>query len=151
VSTPAGASRRGFWIGFALGAPIVAWGLRGAAVNSADVNPVELVAWVGGSAIVHDALLLPMVVGAAVAARRVTPPWAWPAVRWALATSALLLIVSGPFVAGYGRSASNPTVLTRNYGTGVLVALVVVGLVTTLWAAWGRRRSADSVRSRGRH
>jgi hypothetical protein len=134
----------GRWIGLALGLPIVAWGIRGVLLGSRRTHPAELARWIVGSAVVHDALLLPVVLAVAVLARRVVPSRAWPAVRWALATTGVLVLVSWPFVRGYGRRASNPSLLPRDYGTGVLVAVALVWLaagVLALHARWaGARR-----------
>lgn len=125
----------GLWIGLALGVPIMAWGVRGILENATRTHPAELARWVVGSAVAHDALVLPSVVTVAVVARRVTPARLWPAVRWALATTGVVALVSWPFVRGYGRSAGNPSLLPRDYATGVAVALVLVWLVVAVVAA----------------
>jgi len=129
-SAPRGA---GLWIGLALGAPLMAVGVRGALVNADRTNPGELARWLVGSAVVHDAVLLPVVVVVAVVARRLVPARAWPAVRWALATSGIVLLVAWPFVRGYGRRSANPSLLPRNYGLGVAVALAVIWLCALGW------------------
>ena len=134
-------STRGFWIGAALGSPIIALGIRGAVVNARDTHPAELGRWIAGSAVLHDALVLPVVAAIAFLGRRVVVEWAWPSVRWALMTSAILLVVSRPFVAGYGYNPQNPTALPRNYGLGVAVALVVVWAVAAIWALLLRRQA----------
>ncbi len=129
----------GRWIGLALGAPVIAWGIRGVLMESARTHPAELARWLVGSAVVHDAVVLPIVASVAVLARRVVSDRAWPAVRWALATSGVVAIVSWPFVRGYGRRASNPSLLPRDYGTGVAVALAAVWLVCGA-VCWRARR-----------
>ncbi len=118
--------RPGLWIGLAIGAPIMAWGVRGILGDAGRTRPGELARWIVGSAVVHDAIVLPVVVAAAVVARRLAPAPAWPAVRWALATSAVVALVSWPFVRGYGRSPGNPSLLPRDYASGVAVALALV-------------------------
>ena len=91
----------------------------------------------------HDALVLPLVAAVAVLGRRLVPGWAWPAVRWALATSAILLVVSRPFVARWGYHPANPTALPRNYGLGVAIAITVVWVLAGTWAMALRRRWPD--------
>ena len=120
------AGGRGRWIGLALGTPVMAWGVQGALGDAGDAHPGELARWILGSALVHDLLLLPAALVVGVAARRVLPEVAWPAVRWAMFTTAVLVMVSWPFVRGYGRLADNPSVLPRDYRAGLVLALLVV-------------------------
>lgn len=131
----------GLWIGLALGTPLIGWGVRGILLESARTHPTELGRWIIGSAVIHDALVLPVVLVVGVLARRAVPTPAWPPVRWGLATTAVLAIVSWPFVRGYGRSPNNPSLLPRNYGEGVLVVLAVVWLVTGALATVAVRRA----------
>ena len=139
---------RGFWIGLVLGAPLMAVGVIGALDNSARAHPAELGRWIVGSAIVHDALVLPLVLVVGLVARRFTPPVAWPAVRWALATTGVIAVVAWPFVRGYGRRAANPSLLPRDYTMGTWAAVALVWLAAGLWAvvAWRRARSEGKVR-----
>jgi hypothetical protein len=119
----------GLWIGLALGLPIIGWGIRGALSEEARTHPAELGRWIVGSAVVHDALILPVVLLVAVGARRLVPARTWAFVRWALATTGVLALVSWPFVRGYGRRSSNASLLPRDYTAGVLVAVMLVWLV----------------------
>lgn len=131
----------GRWVGFGLGLPIIGWGVRGVVTGSGHSHRAELARWIVGSAVVHDALILPVVLAVGLLARRLVPPRAWPVVRWALSTTAVVVLVSWPFVRGYGRRASIPSLLPRDYGTGVLVAVALVWLaagvlvVRDRWAA----------------
>ena len=132
----------GLWIGLALGTPLMARGVRGILEESARTHPAELGRWLIGSAVVHDAVLLPFVLAVGVLARRAVPAGAWAPVRWALVTSGVLLLVSWPFVRGYGRRSGNPSLLPREYGDGLLVALALVWTAATLLAVVlvGRQR-----------
>jgi hypothetical protein len=118
-------------------------------MDATRTHPAELGRWLVGSAIVHDAVLLPVVLGIAVAARRVVSERAWPIVRWALSTTGVLLLVSWPFVRGYGQRASNPSLLPRDYATGVVVAIAAVWLVTGAVAWYRRRRPEREVEGHG--
>lgn len=129
----------GRWIGLALGVPLIAWGVRGIVMDAARTHPAELGRWLVGSAVVHDAVLLPVVLGIAVATRRLASDRVWPLVRWALSTTGVVLLVSWPFVRGYGQRSSNPSLLPRDYATGVVVAIAAVWLVTGA-VAWFWRR-----------
>jgi hypothetical protein len=135
-------SRRGLLVGLALGLPVVAYGVRGALVDAARVHPGELTRWVVGLAVIHDALLVPVALGVAWGARRVTPARHWPAVRCGLVASGVLALVSWPFVRGYGHDPGNPSLLPRDYAAGTLAALALVWVLVAAWAAsarWRRR------------
>ena len=134
----------GRWIGLVLGAPVIAWGVRGILRESARTHPGELARWIVGSALVHDVVVLPVVLTVALVGRRVVSERAWPVVRWALATTAIVALVSWPFVRGYGRRPSNPSLLPRDYGEGVAVAIAMVWVVA-LAAGWRARRASRDV------
>ena len=123
-------SRRGLIVGLVLGTPVIAYGVRGALVDAADTHPVELARWIVGAAVVNDLVLLPLAGAAAWALRRVIPPAAWPPVRAGALTIAVLTLVAWPFVRGYGRDPANPSLLPRDYGAGLAVAVAVVAAVT---------------------
>lgn len=135
----------GLWIGLALGVPIMAWGARGILLDDRRTHPAELARWIVGSAVVHDALVLPAVLLLGVLARRAVAARAWPPIRWALMTTAVVAVVSWPFVRGYGHQADNPSLLPRNYGAGVLVALGVVWVMAGALAVRPPRRSTPAV------
>jgi drug/metabolite transporter (DMT)-like permease len=143
---PETTSRRGLLAGLVLGLPIMAFGVRGAVAEAARVHPAELARWIAGAAVVNDLVLLPAVLLAGRALRRVVPARRWPAVRTGLVASGVLALVSWPFVRGYGRSADNPSLLPRDYVTGVGAALVAVWLAVAAWVLaerWRRRRRGD--------
>jgi hypothetical protein len=126
VETPVAPSNRGLWIGLALGLPVMAYGVGGVFVDSARTHPAELARWVIGAALVHDLVVVPVVLAVATGLRPMVPGRVWPAVRWALVTSAVLSLFALPFVRGYGRAADVPSLLNRNYGAGLLACVAVV-------------------------
>ncbi len=135
----------GLWIGLALGVPIIGWGIRGILADSDDTHPAELGRWIVGSAVVHDALAVPLVLAVAVVARRIVPRSAWPGTRWALATTAVLTVVAWPFVRGYGRSAGNPSLLPRNYAIGLATTVALVWTAGFMLAAVARTRAGRAM------
>ncbi|HEY8525771.1 MAG TPA: hypothetical protein VIL48_12440 [Acidimicrobiales bacterium] len=126
---PPTTSRRGLIAGLALGLPLLAYGVRGALVDAADTHPPELAAWIAGTALAGDLLVVPLALGAARLARRMAPARAWPAVRAGLLVTAVLTLVAWPFVRGYGRDPAVPSLLNRDYGAGLAAAVAAV------WAA----------------
>jgi hypothetical protein len=68
-------------------------------------------------------------------------------VRWAVATSAVLVLIAWPFVGGYGQNRGNPSLLPRNYAHGLVAYLVVTWLLAGVamgvgWWRAGRTRPA---------
>jgi hypothetical protein len=145
------AGDRGLWIGLALGLPVMAFGLGGALVDAERTHPFELARWVIGLALVHDLVVVPVTLALGSALRRVTG-WAWPAVGWALAASAVLTAFALPFIRGYGRDPTIPSLLDRDYALGLAVfvaavwGIAAVVIAATCWA----RRSGGRVRPRAR-
>lgn len=140
-----------FWFGLAVGAPLIAWGIRGVFVDAARVDPGEWALWIGGSAVVHDLIVLPFVLISGLAARRIAPSVMWRTARWALATTGVLLLVSWPFVRGYGRSSGNPSLLPRDYGGGLLVAIALVWATALVAAVAVRGRRNRGAVAPGQH
>jgi Na+/melibiose symporter-like transporter len=146
---PETTSRRGLLIGLAVGLPVIGYGLRGAIVDATDTHPTELARWVIGAGLVNDLIVVPGAAAAAVLARRLTPPRAWPPVRAGLAATGILVLVGWPFVRGYGNDPTNPSLLPRNYGAGLAAAIGVVWLAIALWIAWCYVRARVTRQSSG--
>jgi adenylate cyclase len=126
-------SRRGLVVGLVLGLPIIGYGVRGVLVDAADTEPTELATWIVGAGLVDDLLLVPLVLGAGLVGRRLVPPVAWPAVRAGLTVTGALCLVAWPFVRGYGRDPTIPSLLNRNYGAGLAAAIAVVWAGVAVW------------------
>lgn len=140
-------SRRGLIVGLVVGVPVMAYGARGMLVDAQLTAPAELVRWALGAAIVNDLLAIPFAIVVSIGVRRLVPAIAWPAVRWALFTSAVLGLISWPLVRGYGQDSLTPSLLPRDYTAGVLAAVGVVWAVAGLWIVASvirRRRSPTS-------
>jgi hypothetical protein len=134
MSTRADASSGGLWIGLILGGPVIAFGIAGA-VNDADrTHPAELARWVLGAALAHDLVFAPLVLASGWTLARIKRGRRPRSVHWALATSVVLALFAWPFVRGYGRSATVPSLLPRNYGRGLLAYIAAVWLVAVAMA-----------------
>ncbi len=118
----------GRWVLYALGTAAIAWGLYGIHRDAVFTAPANWLAFFVGSALVHDALLAPVVaLVAVVLVRRVPPPYR-SLVQGGLFVTAAVTLVALPFVAGFGRRADNPSVLPLPYGRNLLVVLGLVWL-----------------------
>ncbi|RIQ20377.1 hypothetical protein [Jiangella rhizosphaerae] len=136
--TPSG---RLFWTCLVAGAAVIGYGVVGAWGDRADTHPADLMVWLAGAGVAHDALVAPLVVVAAVATRRLPVAARLPA-RLGLALTALVTVVFWPVVRGWGRSPSVPSALPLDYGRNLLVVLALIWLVAGVVAAarWRRER-----------
>jgi hypothetical protein len=118
---PSGAA---FWIGATLGATIMGFGAIGLLSN---VEGAALVSWlktVIGALVVHDLLFAPLVVAGGLLLVRVVPARARAPVQVAAIVSGALIAVSIPVVGGFGRVATNPSLLPSDaYGARLLAVL----------------------------
>ncbi|GAB91306.1 hypothetical protein [Gordonia rhizosphera] len=91
-------------------------------------DQVSIVLWLALGLIAHDAILAPVALGVAWLVRRVLPPDWWKPVLLALAYTNILLLLALPVILPRpaGQYPDNPTVLDRNYGLGLMVAIIAV-------------------------
>ncbi len=122
----------GFWVGLALGGPLVAFGLRGVLTELPGVQLTSFARWFLGGAIVHDLLLAPAVCALGWILARRLPRSAVAPVQVALVASGIVALVSWPFVRGYGITPGEPSFLSRNYTASVLVVWTVVWAVAVV-------------------
>lgn len=133
-----------FWIGLAVGAPIIGYGIRGAVSALPGVQLTSFVRWFVGAAIIHDLLVAPIVCIVAWGVVRVVPAVAAGPVQGALLASGVVGLVSWPFVRGYGVTPGEPSFLSLDYAASVLAIWAVIwaiaGLVTLVRVVSARRR-----------
>jgi hypothetical protein len=132
---PETTSRRGLLVGLAVGLPVIAYGVRGVVVDADRTHPAELARWIVGAAVVNDALVVPLAMGAACLVRRITPARTWPPVRNGLLATGVVLLTAWPFVRGYGRDPTIPSLLERNYAAGVAAVIGATWVAVVVWIA----------------
>jgi hypothetical protein len=135
---------RSWWVGAAAGTAIITVGLVGALGHAGATRPTQLVIWTIGAAVVHDALLAPVVIAFGLATARWVPVTMRVPVRVGLALSALVTALAWPYVRGYGYRASNPSALPFHYGRNLIILLAVIWVSVTAATVAGRllRKSA---------
>ncbi|WP_067438913.1 hypothetical protein [Nocardioides jensenii] len=127
----------------AAGLTTAAWG----AWLLQDATPRDLwsnlLVWLAGGVLLHDAVLAPVVLVLGWSAARVVPWARGPVVVGAVLLGALTL-VAVPVLGGWGRRPDNPTLLDRDYtaGWGVVAGGIVVGVVVA--AAVVRSRMVET-------
>ena len=122
---------RSFWIGLAIGWAVMAIGIVGLIANRADTKPFEVGYRFVELALIHDAVVAPLLFIVGAIATHWLPPIARGPVRGALALSAGLVIFAVPLVQRLG-ARQNSSVLPLAYGPNLAVVLGAVWLVTTV-------------------
>ncbi|WP_156388668.1 hypothetical protein [Nocardioides sp. Root151] len=90
----------------------------------------NLLVWLAGGVLLHDAVLAPVVLVLGCSAARVVPWFRGPVVVGAVLLGALTL-VAVPVLGGWGRRPDNPTLLDRDYTAGwfVVAGGILVGVL----------------------
>ena len=118
-----------FWVGLAVGATVMAFGLRGLVTELGSGNPFKLAEWVVGLDLVHDLVLAPLVVLAGLALAAVLPPVARGPVGAAAGLTGVVVLFSVPLITAWGRRAGNSSTLPLNYAHNVLIVVALVWIV----------------------
>ncbi|MEO7442917.1 MAG: hypothetical protein ABIW46_05220 [Acidimicrobiales bacterium] len=121
-----------FWTGAVVGWGIIAAGLIGLFADSDRTRPANAARFVLGAAVVHDLLLAPVVICLGLVVNRASPRRWRPVVQGALIVTGAVALFSVPFVRGYGRVSTNPSILPGNYTAGLATVLAVVWGVAAL-------------------
>ncbi len=130
-----------FWVCAAIGLSVVAFGLYGL-VNARLIGSVgSWVAYLIGGLLVHDLLLAPFVVAVSVALVYLVPSRVRPAVQGTLVVAGSVALVAIPVVGGWGRKPDNPSLLPRDYGLGLAVAVGLIVAAGVIAAVHAARRS----------
>ncbi|HBX78689.1 MAG TPA: hypothetical protein DEG43_13675 [Acidimicrobiaceae bacterium] len=129
--------------GLVIGGAIMLFAFRGILQQQDRTAPLNLGFWVIGADLVHDLILAPFAFGAAALVIRFVPKPAQVPVLWAGATSLILILYSFAFLRGYGRKASVPSLLNRNYSLGLLSALGAIWAIAAVWCAVRLRAVAE--------
>lgn len=139
-----------FWLGVVAGWALIAVGVWGLVSDGARTRPQEALGFVLGAALVHDLVLAPAVVVAGWALSRVVRGRARGPVQAGVVVSSMVVLFSVPFVRGWGRVATNPSILPRDYGAGLAVVLGAVWVavaLTLVIGRWSPRRCGRSPRA----
>ena len=128
-SAPATTPDRWFWAGLVAGLGFIAAGARGLVHDHAATQPHDLLKWLLGAGVVHDAVIAPVVVVLAWTTGRVLPARARTPARLGLAATAMLTVFAWPLAQGWGRRTTNPSALPLDYGRNLVAVLIAIWLV----------------------
>jgi hypothetical protein len=132
----------GFWIGLALGTPVMLYGASELVQQAGWPRTFEVATWLGGGLLVHDLVLAPIVLVVVWALGRITRPPLRAPLRVGVLGSGLIVAVAWPALRGYGDRPDNATVHPLDYGSAVLTALALLWGAVGAWCvvAFLRRR-----------
>jgi hypothetical protein len=122
----------------ASGTLVMAYAVSGALTDK-DVKFGALLFLVG-VLVFHDALFLPLTIGAGALLGLLVPAGLRTPVRVAGVISLALTVVALPLVLGRGRVADNPSILPLNYGRGLLVIFAAIWVAAAVAVVVRRRR-----------
>ncbi|MFB4318266.1 hypothetical protein [Actinomadura sp. 21ATH] len=113
---------------YTAGGALIALGLWGI-LTSTGSDPAGWALWLGGAAIVHDAVLVPPVLLAGALTARLPAAYR-RRVQAALLIGGTVTLVALPLVLGLGRRADNPSLLPLPYGRNLVLVLAVTAALT---------------------
>ncbi|MBD3784776.1 MAG: hypothetical protein IE926_17805 [Micrococcales bacterium] len=120
----------------AVGLAALGWGLTLLAGLGRPL--LDVVVWLAGGIVAHDAVLAPVVVGLGVLTATTAPAWLRPSLVRLLLVLGPLTLVAVPVLGRFGARPDNPTLLDRPYTAGWLV-LALLAVVATVVDALRRR------------
>lgn len=129
-----------FWLMFAVGWTIMAFGIKGLNQQPGSVGPDTVGPWLIGSALVHDMLVAPAVIALGAVIVKLVPARIRRFVQPGLVISGAVIAVAAPLLIGLGGQAGNPSTLPHNYWAGTAAVLGAVWCAVTFSAAWSRMR-----------
>jgi hypothetical protein len=131
-------------LGLAVGGAIFAFGLYGLLHNSVQTVPSDVLKWIAGSLILHDAIIAPAVLVAGFALSRLLPRAIRAGMQATLAVCAVVVVMSVPVLKAVGRRPDNPSLLPHDYTQNLAIVIAVIlagGTLLTLARAVRARRS----------
>lgn len=130
-----------WWTTLGIGGLAMAYGAYGLLANLLPAERPAWLLWFAGLLLAHDLLLVPAVLGVAVALRRLLGGRALAGVQAGLIVSGAVTLAAVPVLTGYGRASqrTNPTLLPWNYTLNLLLVLGVVWAVVGVALALTRR------------
>ncbi len=136
-----------FWLCSLLGIGLIVFGLGNLLARANVTHPTSWLPFFLGGLVLHDAVLAPLVALAGWLLSRVAPRWLRPPLQLGAYVSFAVALVALPVVGGYGRLATNPTILpSQHYGRNLLLVLAAVWLAAALAClrAWISRPARTS-------
>jgi hypothetical protein len=129
-------------VGLAVGGAIFAFGLYGLLHNARQTVPADVLKWIAGALVLHDAIVAPAVLVAGVALTRILPAAIRTGIQATLAVCAVVVVMSVPVLKAVGRRPDNPSLLPHDYGHNLAIVIAVILAGGTLLTLVRARRTA---------
>ncbi|MEO6700188.1 MAG: hypothetical protein ABI140_02480 [Jatrophihabitantaceae bacterium] len=114
-----------------IGILVIGYGVLRLLTDAKDTKPSELVVWLVGSLLVHDAIIAPLVIGIGWLLSRYVPDRARAFVQAGLVTGGLISAIGVLLIWRQGKtSARSLALLQQNYLAHLLVLLAIVAAGT---------------------
>ncbi len=134
---------RAFWIAYALGAGLMAWGVwLLVETTSTRGERLGFGLWVVLADVLVDWVAVPVIGVVAWMVTRWAPRWSRVPVQVGLILSGTVLLVAWLPLRGTASGTGNPTIQPLDYPVAVTSTLAVIWVVVALWAGrrWWRSR-----------
>ncbi len=122
------------WVYYAAGTAMIGYGTWGQLFGE-DTKPKRFGQLLVAAALGHDLVIAPLVLLLGIVARRVLHRRVRGTLQGAALVGFVLVLLAIPGIGRYGEKADNSSILPRDYTTGLMLALAVVGGVTLVMVA----------------
>lgn len=146
------------YAGLVVGWAGIAFGIYGLLSHAGPAKPVDTARTLIVLNVVNDAVVVPVLLGGAILARRVLPSWAVAGTQVGLIASAVVLLFAYPLLGDWARTArAGYSRLPWNYAHNVGMVLGAIWFVAALiivWTRWrraGPHRHTTSITTDGNH
>jgi hypothetical protein len=131
-----------FWVGLTIGWVAISTGLFGILDHQSAANPFKVFRLLVGLNIFNDAIVVPLVLGLALAVRRWAPHWLLAPIQTWLIISGVVSLYAYPLIGAFGKKPSQPSELPFNYAHNLLIVLGCITLFCSVLAirSWRRDR-----------
>ena len=123
-----------------IGVALVVVGVREVVDSATWASLRAMIAWFVGGILVHDLIVVPLTMLAALAVARFVPRTYRSLVQGALGVSAALTLALLPLLSGQGRTAANPSQQPLPYGRNLALILAIVWICAAVLAVRRHRR-----------
>jgi len=121
-----------FWIALVIGWFMIAYAVWGMYAQKADANPPGLLKWVFGLALLHDAIVAPVVTIVGLVAAWLLPERSRGPIIAALGVSVLVAVFSIPLLRTFGKRELNSSTLPLGYGRNLAIVLAAIWAVAAM-------------------
>jgi len=110
----------------------------------------NLILWLVGGLVVHDAILAPIVAVIGLFLSKSLPDGIRQIVQGGLIVAGVVALIALPVVIGGGKTETNPSLLPLDYSRNLIIVLIIIGAITGLFVLLRLLRHRSSPESASR-